>query len=150
MKKEYDGNLISNIDKMSNEPETVVPEVEVELDDVIYRLKYSDRNVSNQKVVINGTIGLNIKECENKKCKDKSENTKQNQIKSMESGESFSSLISEINKSMEKNKKNQDINNNNYHDKNDINTINNIDNMGKLIKYIYIYIIKIIYLDIIL
>ncbi|ORX48635.1 hypothetical protein BCR36DRAFT_584197 [Piromyces finnis] len=61
IKSEYSGNFISNIDQISVVESDIVSEVE--LDDVINRLKCSDRNVSNQKIVINGTIGLNIEEC---------------------------------------------------------------------------------------
>jgi len=60
--EEYDGEFISNIDKISVTESESAPGVE--LDDVINRLKCSDRNVSNQKIVINGTIGLNIEECD--------------------------------------------------------------------------------------
>jgi len=61
IKDEYGGDFISNIDQISITESETVPEVE--LDDVINRLKCSNRNVSNQKIVIKGTIGLNIEEC---------------------------------------------------------------------------------------
>eukprot|EP00833_Pecoramyces_ruminatium_P003263 jgi/Orpsp1_1/1177295/evm.model.c7180000060847.1 len=91
LKKEYDGDFISNIDKISvNESEGGL--AEVELDDVIHRLKCSDRNVSNQKVVINGTIGLNIEECE---VKNQEEETVKSEISSNNSKDNHGSMIAE-------------------------------------------------------